>query len=158
MYSSSSSGQPYTSYATNGHGDANGAGPSSPGKHHRVSASSSGAMIGSSSSQHRNGHASAASSSSSEFQPIYAGSQIDRQELVRLALQCLQDAGYDQAVAALSKESGYTLESPTITTFRNGVLDGKWETVMRLLKDEEIVRGETLKVDQTHSLSVTDLD
>lgn len=82
--------------------------------------------------------------STSTFRPIYPGSQIDRQELVRLTLQCLQDAGYPQAAATLSKESGYALESPTITTFRNGVLDGKWETVARLLQDEMIVEGESL--------------
>ena len=129
----SSSGQASTSYA-NGNSSNGVAGPSSPGKQRGTSNGSS---------SYSNGHA---STSASAFQPIYPGSQIDRQELVRLALQCLQDANYPQAVAALSKESGYTLESPTITTFRNGVLDGKWETVMRLLKDEEIVAGETLKV------------
>lgn len=32
--------------------------------------------------------------STSSFKPIYPGSQIDRAELVRLTLQCLQDAGY----------------------------------------------------------------
>lgn len=50
------------------------------------------------------------------------------------------------AAAALSKESGYTLESPTITTFRNGVLDGNWETVTRLLRDEHIIEGDVLGV------------
>lgn len=29
-----------------------------------------------------------------KFNPIYPGSLIDREELVRLTLQCLQDAGY----------------------------------------------------------------
>lgn len=96
------------------------------------------------------GHASndngamAGPSSGRGFYPIYPGSQIDQQELVRLTLQCLQDAGYPDAAAALSKESGYTLESPTITTFRNGVLDGNWETVTRLLRDEHIIEGDVL--------------
>ena len=138
MHSSNGSGEASTSYS-NGSTSSNGvaAGPSSPGKQR----------------SHANGHNGTLSSSSASngFQPIYPGSQIDREELVRLALQCLQDANYPLAVAALSKESGYTLESPTITTFRNGVLQGKWETVMRLLKDEEIVSGETLKVSSARS-------
>lgn len=128
MHSSSAAaaGEASTSYASNGNGNGAVAGPSSPGKRR------------SSANGHTNGH--------SGFSPLYPGSQIDRQELVRLTLQCLQDAGYDRAAEALSKESGYSLESATITTFRNGVLQGKWETVMRLLRDEQIVTGETLKV------------
>lgn len=51
-----------------------------------------------------------------------------------------------QAAAALSKESGYSLELPTITTFRNGILAGKWETVARLLHDEDIVSDDSLDV------------
>lgn len=38
------------------------------------------------------------------------------------------------------------LESPTVTAFRNGVLEGKWETVVRLLQDEHIITGVDVSV------------
>ena len=44
-------------------------------------------------------------SSSRGFYPIYPGSQIDQQELVRLTLQCLQDAGYPSVPEQHSRPS-----------------------------------------------------
>lgn len=51
-----------------------------------------------------------------------------------------------QSAHALSRESGFVLESPTVTAFRNGVLEGKWETVVRLLQDEHIIEGVDVSV------------
>lgn len=53
---------------------------------------------------------------------------------------------HSQSASALSRESGFVLESPTVTAFRNGVLEGKWETVVRLLQDEHIIEGVDVSV------------
>ncbi|GAA94146.1 uncharacterized protein L969DRAFT_46235 [Mixia osmundae IAM 14324] len=70
---------------------------------------------------------------SSDFEPLRAGSQIDRSEYVRLLLQALQDSGYTNAAQALAEESGYDMESPTVTNFRAAVLSGSWDQVERSL-------------------------
>lgn len=49
---------------------------------------------------------------------------------------------YRSAAAALEAESGFTLESETVTNFRNGVLQGSWSEVERLvlqLPQDEVV-------------------
>lgn len=58
----------------------------------------------------------------------------------------MADLQHSQSASALSRESGFVLESPTVTAFRNGVLEGKWETVVRLLQDEDIVQGVDVSV------------
>jgi hypothetical protein len=49
---------------------------------------------------------------------------------------------YRQAAEVLESESGYILESPTVTQFRKGILDGDWATVERLLGDVLVDGGE----------------
>ncbi|KAI5479335.1 catabolite degradation protein [Pseudohyphozyma bogoriensis] len=69
----------------------------------------------------------------SGFVPLYEGSDIDRREFVRLALQSLRDIGYNGTADKLQAESGFTLESNTVTEFRNGILAGRWDRVEKLL-------------------------
>ncbi|KAI8817138.1 WD40-repeat-containing domain protein [Fimicolochytrium jonesii] len=61
-----------------------------------------------------------------------------QEELVRLMVQSLQDMGLSESAKTLQKESGRSLETPTVTDFRHGVLYGDWETVERLLSSLEI--------------------
>ncbi|CAG8461376.1 8446_t:CDS:2 [Ambispora leptoticha] len=72
--------------------------------------------------------------------------KIRQQELVRLMVQSLQNMGYSESAAALEKESGYPLESPTVAQFREGVLKGDWALVESLLP--------TLELDQTEDTVV----
>lgn len=58
----------------------------------------------------------------------------------------MADLQYSQSASTLSRESGFVLESPTVTAFRNGVLEGKWETVVRLLQDEDMIQGVDVSV------------
>ncbi|BGO89478.1 hypothetical protein NBRC10512_003937 [Rhodotorula toruloides] len=67
------------------------------------------------------------------FVPLWEGSNLDRREFVRLALQAFQDMGYNGTAEALQAESGFALEDPSIQQFRQGVLDGNWDLVERLL-------------------------
>ncbi|BGP13752.1 hypothetical protein JCM10213v2_001690 [Rhodosporidiobolus nylandii] len=75
------------------------------------------------------------------FVPLWEGSNLDRREFVRLALQAFEDMGYSGTAQALQAESGFSLEDPAVTQFRQGVLDGRWDDVERLLA--------ALPVDQT---------
>ncbi|GAA5986718.1 hypothetical protein JCM11641_007751 [Rhodosporidiobolus odoratus] len=67
------------------------------------------------------------------FVPLWDGSNIDRREFVRLALQAFEDMGYSGTAQTLQAESGFTLEDPSVTQFRQGVLTGSWSEVERLL-------------------------
>lgn len=67
----------------------------------------------------------------SKPRPTYFGH--DREEVTRLLLQALSDLGYDGAAGALSHESGYELESPTVAAFRSAVLQGEWAEAEDLL-------------------------
>ena len=62
-----------------------------------------------------------------------------REELVRLMLQSLQSLGLVKTAKLLQQESGFMLETPVVTKFRQGILEGNWEMVKRklflLLKD-----------------------
>jgi hypothetical protein len=60
-----------------------------------------------------------------------------REELSRLMIQALRELGYSTSAQALARESGFDLESPTVTAFRSAVLDGRWEHVELLLFGEE---------------------
>ena len=72
--------------------------------HHQVEASSKRSSMnghgggfkgaGTDANGHTGAFAGPSSPFSPRFDPIYPGSQIDREELVRLTLQCLQDTGY----------------------------------------------------------------
>ncbi|KAL8286124.1 hypothetical protein RQP46_004612 [Phenoliferia psychrophenolica] len=69
------------------------------------------------------------------FKPLWEGSDIDKREFVRLTLQALKEIGYTGTADALRAESGFTLETPTVTDFRKGILEGHWDVVERLLDD-----------------------
>lgn len=61
---------------------------------------------------------------SNKVRPTYYGH--DRQEVTRILIQSLRDMGYNAAAASLSQESGYDLESPSATAFREAVIQGEW--------------------------------
>lgn len=56
-----------------------------------------------------------------------------KQELVRLMIQSLQDYGYAESAKTIEHESGYKLQSPEIVEFKRKVLNGEWDTVEDLL-------------------------
>ncbi|KAI1342105.1 WD40 repeat-like protein [Xylariaceae sp. FL0016] len=57
----------------------------------------------------------------------------DREEVTRILIQALSDMGYHSAARSVSHDSGYELESPTVASFRNAVLEGEWDGAERLL-------------------------
>lgn len=71
---------------------------------------------------------------------------IVREEVVRLMLQGLEDLGYQQAAAVLSKESGYTVSSPAATEFQEAILGGRWAEALHLLPELGIVDSETTSI------------
>jgi hypothetical protein len=73
---------------------------------------------------------------------------IDRQEVVRLILQGLNDIGYQwvhatkssplmssQSARVLETESGYTLATPAVADFQRAILGGRWSEGIALLPD-----------------------
>ena len=91
---------------------------------------------------------------------LYDDSFVDRQEFVRLVIQSLRDVGYmyvchpflyplflllkfliSESAATLEAESGYAMESPEVSQFRQLILDGLWSkadaALMRLGVDKE---------------------
>ncbi|KAK4058921.1 hypothetical protein OIO90_000367 [Microbotryomycetes sp. JL221] len=71
--------------------------------------------------------------SKGKFVPLWPDSTIDRQEFIRLTLQTLNEMGLKESAVALTNESGVRLESPLVTSFRDGLLEGQWSTVEKLL-------------------------
>ncbi|KAI9828590.1 MAG: hypothetical protein M1826_005972 [Phylliscum demangeonii] len=65
--------------------------------------------------------------------PDYFGH--DREEVARILIQSLEDLGYQTAADALSRESGYVVESPSATAFRHAILHGDWSEAERLLSE-----------------------
>ncbi|GAA5867882.1 hypothetical protein JCM1840_003474 [Sporobolomyces johnsonii] len=124
--------------ATNGH--ANGFGTSSDGV--AAAAAKDGPLASGSSSS----RALDAMSYDGEegFVPLWEGSNLDRREFVRLALQAFEDMGYRGTAEALQAESGFTLEAPAATQFRSGILGGRWDEVEALLSQLPIQREEDL--------------
>lgn len=57
----------------------------------------------------------------------------DREEVARVLIQSLTDLGYHTSATALSQESGFELEGPTVAAFRSSVLDGDWQNAEALL-------------------------
>ncbi|KIM79679.1 hypothetical protein PILCRDRAFT_74055 [Piloderma croceum F 1598] len=58
---------------------------------------------------------------------LYAdGSYVDREEFVRLVIQSLRDVGYIESAATLEAESGYTMEAPEVSQFRQYILEASW--------------------------------
>ncbi|KAI8988700.1 WD40-repeat-containing domain protein [Pilobolus umbonatus] len=58
---------------------------------------------------------------------------IRKDELVRLMLQTLIDLDYHEAAQSLQYESGVSLESDMILSFRKSILEGDWPTAETLL-------------------------
>lgn len=58
----------------------------------------------------------------------------NREELTRILIQALANMGFREAAALVSRDSGYELESPTVTAFRKAVLEGSWATAEELLE------------------------
>ncbi|KAF9439113.1 hypothetical protein BGZ76_011351 [Entomortierella beljakovae] len=73
-------------------------------------------------------------------------SGLDRHELVRLMVQSLRGLGYNKSAQELEVESGFQLESPNVTRFRECVQNGNWELLEQLT--------EQLNLDAHHELSV----
>ena len=61
----------------------------------------------------------------------------DREQVARILIQGLQDLGYQSSAQALSRESGFELESPSAAAFRTAVLAGKWYEAEALLFNGE---------------------
>jgi WD repeat-containing protein 26 len=59
----------------------------------------------------------------------------NREEVVRILMQALNEMGYTSSARFLSEESGYEVESPRIVHFRNAIIEGQWQ------KAEEILFG-----------------
>lgn len=56
-----------------------------------------------------------------------------REEVTRIIIQGLTDLGYHDSARALSDESGYQLEGPTVASFKKAVLQGDWVEAEALL-------------------------
>lgn len=64
---------------------------------------------------------------------IYDDPYLDREEFVRLVIQSLRDVGYIESAATLEAESGYSLEAPEVSEFRQHILRGAWADAEPLL-------------------------
>ncbi|KAI9807101.1 MAG: hypothetical protein M1825_005818 [Sarcosagium campestre] len=62
----------------------------------------------------------------------------DREEVTRILVQSLTDLGYNGAAAALSRESGYDVESTSVAAFRNAVIQGEWAEAEGLLFGDQL--------------------
>jgi len=83
-----------------------------------------------------NGHSSAhANGALSRHYQQYHGH--NRQEVVRLLMQTMQDLGLSTAAKALEDESGVELESPSVAALRASVENGEWEEAEQLLLGPE---------------------
>ncbi|KWU44917.1 WD40 repeat-like protein [Rhodotorula sp. JG-1b] len=79
------------------------------------------------------------------FVPLWKGSNLDRREFVRLAMQAFEDMGYTGTAQALQTESGFSLEPPAVGQFRRAVLEGRWIDVEQLLESLPIDPSVNLK-------------
>mmetsp|Transcript_25332 Transcript_25332/g.35511 ORF Transcript_25332/g.35511 Transcript_25332/m.35511 type:complete len:534 (-) Transcript_25332:49-1650(-) len=59
------------------------------------------------------------------------------QEFLRVIIQALDELGYCKSKDTLEKESGITLQSPSISSFTTGVLEGNWGMVEEHIADLE---------------------
>jgi len=57
----------------------------------------------------------------------------DREEVTRILIQSLTDLGYHDAAGALSGESGFELENPSVAAFRDAIQSGEWSEAESLL-------------------------
>lgn len=58
----------------------------------------------------------------------------NREEVTRILIQALSDMGYQSAAESVSRDSGFSLESPAVAAFRSAVLDGSWGDAEQLLQ------------------------
>ncbi|KAJ7343183.1 WD40 repeat-like protein [Mycena albidolilacea] len=65
---------------------------------------------------------------------LYDDSDVDREEFVRLVIQSLRDVGYIESAATLEAESGYAMEKPEVTDFRQYILDARWSKAENALQ------------------------
>ncbi|GAB7351094.1 hypothetical protein MBLNU459_g1560t1 [Dothideomycetes sp. NU459] len=57
----------------------------------------------------------------------------NREEVTRILIQGLTDLGYHTSADALSRESGFQFEIPSVAAFRNAVQQGEWPEAEALL-------------------------
>ncbi|KAJ3812428.1 WD40 repeat-like protein [Lentinula aff. lateritia] len=75
---------------------------------------------------------------------LYEGSNVDREEFVRLLLQSLRDVGYTESAATLEAESGYSMEEPQVKRFREYIVSGMWSKAEDALLRLGIVNEDNL--------------
>ncbi|KAF9246441.1 WD40 repeat-like protein [Melanogaster broomeanus] len=75
---------------------------------------------------------------------LYNDPYVDREEFVRLVIQSLRDIGYIESAATLQAESGYALEAPEVTDFRQYVLSADWANAESLLSQLAVEDEEAL--------------
>ncbi|KAI6022746.1 WD40 repeat-like protein [Pisolithus marmoratus] len=72
---------------------------------------------------------------------LYQDPYVNREEFVRLVIQSLRDVGYIESATTLEAESGYSLEAPEVSEFRQYILNAEWpraEALLpRLVADDE---------------------
>ena len=61
------------------------------------------------------------------------GFQLSRSEMVSVVLQFLENAGYNESVECLTRESGVERRSTNCRELSRWILDGDWETVRRFV-------------------------
>ena len=54
-------------------------------------------------------------------------------EIIRLIIQSLRTFGYSESAAQLEAESGIILEERSVTDFKQGMLEGRWDEVAQLI-------------------------
>jgi hypothetical protein len=57
----------------------------------------------------------------------------DAEEVTRLIIQALDDMGYKEAAANVSRTSGFQLENPTVSSLKSAILEGLWDEADELL-------------------------
>lgn len=118
--------------ATNGH--TNGFTPAVNGS------SGGGAVMGNGISKHGKGVAKVTLPGTT----LYDDSFVSREEFVRLVIQSLRDVGYIESAATLEAESGYAMESPEVSQFRQYILDGLWSKAEMALERLGVQENEGL--------------
>ena len=61
----------------------------------------------------------------------------NREEVARLMIQALSDLGYHKSSDSLQRESGFELESPSVSAFRDSITKGEWSEAESLLFGQE---------------------
>jgi hypothetical protein len=65
-----------------------------------------------------------------------------REEVSRLLIQALGELGYSNSARALSRESGFEVETNNVAAFRHAILDGRWDDAELLIFGEDAYEGE----------------